>query len=135
MADPNALVIATAAVQAYEFIGMPEGYYPIGEAILYLATAPKSNSVGAIFKAMEQINEEGTGAVPIHLMDSNRDAKGLGHGQGYKYPHNFPNHYTKQQYLPAGVTGDYYQPSEQGYEKKIKDWMSFLRNSSGKNSR
>jgi putative ATPase len=135
LADPNALLVATAAVQAYEFIGMPEGYYPIGEAILYLATAPKSNSVGAIFKAVEKINEEGSGDVPIHLMDSSRDARGLGHGQGYKYPHNFPNHYTPQQYLPFGVTGGFYQPSEQGYEKKIMEWMAFLRNSGSEKSR
>ncbi len=111
---------------------MPEGYYPIAEAILYLATAPKSNSAGAIFKAMEQIRQEGSGSVPIHLMDANRDAKGLGHGQGYLFPHDFKDHYVPQQYLPDGVAGEYYSPSEQGYEKKIKDWMTYLRSQNPK---
>ena len=134
LADPNALQVATAAASAFEFIGLPEGFYPIAEAILYLATAPKSNSAGAIFAAMEQINKEGTGPVPMHLMDSNRDAAGLGHGQGYLYPHNFPNHYIKQQYLPAGVEGKFYTPTDQGYEKKIKEWMDLLRRSDSQES-
>ncbi|HOG21213.1 MAG TPA: AAA family ATPase [Flexilinea sp.] len=130
LADPNALQVAVAAATAFDYIGMPEGYYPIGEAILYLATAPKSNSVGAIFKAMDHINEQGTGQVPLPLMDASRDAKGLGHGQGYLYPHEFPNHYVKQQYLPDGVKTDFYHPGEQGYEKKIKEWMEYLKKNS-----
>ena len=120
LADPQALQIATAAASAFEFIGMPEGYYPISEAVIYLATAPKSNSTMAIFKAINQIKEEGTGLVPIHLMDSTRDAKGLGHGAGYLYPHNFPEHHVPQQYLPDSVAGGFYEPTGQGYEKEIK---------------
>ncbi len=127
LADPRALQIATAAAAAFDYIGMPEGYYPIAEAVIYLATAPKSNSAGAIFKAMDQIKAEGTGAVPIHLMDSSRDAKGLGHGAGYKYPHSFPEHYVPQQYLPDSVSGGFYEPTEQGYEKEIKARMENLR--------
>ncbi len=130
LADPQALQVATAAMTAFEFIGMPEGYYPIGQAILYLATAPKSNSVGAIFKAMEKIEQDGEGDVPLHLMDSSRDAKGLGHGAGYRYPHEYPNHHVSQQYLPSGVEDVFYQPSEQGYERKIKEWMAFLKGKS-----
>ena len=90
LADPNALVVVTAAIQAFEFVGMPEGYYPIAEAILYVATAPKSNSTMAIFDAMNRIQEDGAGSVPVHLMDPSRDAKGFGHGAGYRYPHDFP---------------------------------------------
>jgi putative ATPase len=93
LADPQGLVVASAAAQAFEFIGMPEGIYPIAEATLYLATAPKSNSTGAYFKAAAKRSQHGAGPVPIHLMDSSRDAKGLGHGQGYQYPHSFPGHF------------------------------------------
>lgn len=126
LADPNALVVAASAVQAFEFVGMPEGYYPIAEAILYIATAPKSNSTMALFSAMNQIREEGAGFVPIHLMDASRDAKGFGHGAGYQYPHDFPNHYVEQQYLPDGVGHDFYRPGTLGYEAKIREWIESL---------
>lgn len=126
LADPNALVVVTAAIQAFEFVGMPEGYYPIAEAILYVATAPKSNSTMAIFEAMNRIREDGAGPVPVHLMDSNRDAKGLGHGAGYLYPHDFPNHWVAQQYLPEGVKGDFYRPGSIGYERKAREWVESL---------
>jgi putative ATPase len=120
LADPQALVVATAAATAFEYIGMPEGIYPIAEATLYLATAPKSNSAGAVFRAQKYIDEHGLGAVPTHLMDSNRDSRGLGHGQGYQYPHEFPGHFVAQQYLPRDVQGTiFYKPSDQGYEKQI----------------
>ena len=126
LADPNALVVVTAAIQAFEFVGMPEGYYPIAEAILYVATAPKSNSTMAIFDAMNRIQQDGAGAVPVHLMDPSRDAKGFGHGAGYRYPHDFPNHYVEQQYLPSGVAGGFYRPGQLGYEKKIREWIEGL---------
>lgn len=126
LADPNALVVVTAAIQAFEFVGMPEGYYPIAEAILYVATAPKSNSTMAIFEAMNRIREDGAGPVPVHLMDSNRDAKGLGHGEGYLYPHDFPNHWVAQQYLPDDVKGDFYRPGSIGYERKVREWVESL---------
>ena len=123
MADPRALQIAMAASNAFDYVGMPEGYYPIAEAVLYCATAPKSNSALGIFNAMDQIKKEGAGPVPTHLMDANRDAQALGHGKGYLYPHNFPEHHVKQQYLPKSVDGGFYVPSDQGYEKIIRERM------------
>ncbi|GAP08645.1 MAG TPA: AAA family ATPase [Anaerolinea thermolimosa] len=128
LADPQALVVAAAAAQAFEFVGLPEGVYPIVEATLYLATAPKSNSTGAYFKALELVEKEGAGAVPTHLMDANRDAKGLGHGKGYQYPHQFPGHFIPQQYLPDGLLGTiFYEPSDQGYEAKIAERLAAWR--------
>jgi putative ATPase len=122
LADPQGLSVATSAAYAFEFIGMPEGIFPIAEATLYLATAPKSNSTGAYFEALKLIEGEGAGPVPIHLMDANRDAKGLGHGKGYQYPHNFPEHFIPQQYLPSDVMGKtFYKPSDQGYENEIAE--------------
>ena len=122
LADPMGLVVANAAAQAYEYIGLPEGVYPITEATLYLATAPKSNSAGAYFSALAEIQENGTGPVPVHLMDASRDAKGLGHGQGYDYPHSHEGHWTPQQYLPTTMLGKtFFQPSDQGYEAQVKD--------------
>ena len=94
MADPMGLVVANAAAQAFEYIGLPEGIFPIAEATLYLATAPKSNSAFAYHAALEEIEKNGAGPVPLHLMDANRDAKGLGHGQGYDYPHNHEGDWT-----------------------------------------
>jgi putative ATPase len=129
LADPQGLVVATAAATAFEYIGMPEGIYPIAEATLYLATAPKSNSTGAVFRAQKWIEDHGLGAVPTHLMDANRDSKGLGHGQGYQYPHEFPGHFVAQQYLPVNVQGNiFFKPCDQGYEKQIlerlQQWRS-----------
>jgi putative ATPase len=122
LADPQGLVIANAAAQAFDYIGMPEGIYPIVEATLYLATAPKSNSAGAYYKVLESIQKEGLGPVPVHLMDSSRDAQGLGHGKGYKYPHLFPGHFTPQQYLPTSMLDrHFYEPSDQGYEAQIAE--------------
>ncbi len=94
LADPQALVVANAAANAYEFVGLPEGIFPIVEATLYLSTAPKSNSVMAYFDIVKRMEAEGMGQVPIHLMDSNRDAKGFGHGKGYLYPHSFEGHFV-----------------------------------------
>jgi len=129
LADPQGLIVATAAAQAFEFIGLPEGVYPIAEATLYLATAPKSNSVGAYFKAQQTIKEKGAEIPPIHLMDSSRDARGFGHGQGYLYPHGFPEHFTPQQYLPDNLVGTlYYHPSNQGYESRIAERLEKWRN-------
>ncbi len=122
LADPQGIQVAASAAYAYEYIGMPEGIYPIVEATLYLATAPKSNSAGAFFKARESIEQDGAGAVPTHLMDANRDAKGFGHGKGYQYPHSFPEHFTPQQYLPDNLQGTYfYAPSNEGYEKQAAE--------------
>ena len=121
LGDPLGLVVASAAAQAFDYVGLPEGIYPLVEATLYLATAPKSNSAGAYFKAFQQIEAEGVGEVPQHLKDANRDAKALGHGDGYQYPHSDPEHFLPQQYLPAPLLGTYfYAPSEQGYEAQVK---------------
>jgi len=120
LADPRALQVAMAAAQAFDYIGMPEGYFPIAEATLYLATAPKSNSVGAFFETKKLIEGQGAGTVPIHLMDANRDARGFGHGKGYQYPDMFPDHFAPQQYLPGEMLGKhFYHPSDQGYEQEI----------------
>ena len=125
LADPQGIMVASAAAYAYEYVGLPEGIYPIAEATLYLATAPKSNSVGAFAQARESIEKDGAGAVPIHLMDANRDARGFGHGEGYQYPHEFPGHFTPQQYLPTRLLGtEFYQPSDQGYEAKIAERLA-----------
>jgi putative ATPase len=122
LGDPLGLVVASAAAQAFDYIGLPEGIYPIVEATLYLATAPKSNSAGAYFKAFQLIEEQGITAVPRHLQDANRDAKSLGHGQGYQYPHDNPDHFLPQQYLPRPLLGTYfYNPSSQGYEAQVAE--------------
>ena len=127
LADPHAVQVVSAAAYAFEYIGMPEGIYPIVEATLYLATAPKSNSAGSFFRVKEHIEQHGTDPVPVHLMDANRDAKGFGHGAGYQYPHLFEGHFIPQQYLPKEVLGQYfYSPSDQGYEKgaaeRVEKW-------------
>ncbi len=122
LGDPLGLVVANAAAQAFDYIGLPEGIYPIVEATLYLATAPKSNTAGAYFKAFQLIEQAGITGVPQHLQDANRDAKALGHGQGYQYPHDDPQHFLPQQYLPAPLLGTYfYSPSSQGYEAQVAD--------------
>jgi len=121
-ADPQALVVATSAANALEWVGLPEAQYNLAQAAIYLATAPKSNSTGAYFKALADVEREGKVEVPDHLKDAHRDARGLGHGEGYKYPHAYPGHYVPQQYLPDGLQGRrYYDPSEQGYERVIKE--------------
>jgi putative ATPase len=120
LGDPMGLVVASSAAQAFDYIGMPEGVYPIVEATLYLATAPKSNTATSYFKAFQLIEEQGTGDVPRHLQDSNRDAVALGHGKDYHYPHESPDHFLPQQYLPKSILGTYfYNPSNQGYEAEV----------------
>jgi putative ATPase len=133
MADPMGLVVANAAAQAYEFIGLPEGIFPITEATLYLATAPKSNSAFAYHAARAEIEKNGAGPVPIHLMDASRDAKGLGHGQGYVYPHEHDQHWAPQQYLPSSMVGtQFYHPSDQGYEIQVQDRVQRWRKAQAK---
>lgn len=128
-ADPQALVVAVSAAQAVERVGMPESQIILAQAVSYVASAPKSNSaVKAINKAMEAVKNEKTGAVPPHLMDSHyKGAKGLGHGTGYKYAHNYPKHYVKQQYLPDNLTSrKFYIPSDNGYEKTIQEYFNYI---------
>jgi len=128
LGDPQGLVVANAAAQAFDYIGLPEGIYPIVEATLYLATAPKSNSAGAYFKAFQLIEQEGITGVPKHLQDANRDGHALGHGQGYQYPHESPDHFLPQQYLPRPLLGTYfYKPSAQGYENQVVEHLNIWR--------
>jgi putative ATPase len=125
LGDPMGLVVASAAAQAFDYVGLPEGIYPIVEATLYLATAPKSNTAGAYFKAFQLIEQEGIISVPQHLQDDNRDAKALGHGKDYKYPHEHSEHFLPQQYLPRELLGTYfYQPSTQGYESAVSERLA-----------
>jgi putative ATPase len=112
-------------VATLEYMALPDGVYPIIEATLYLATAPKSNSAGAYFKAVNKVEEEGKVAVPQHLQDGNRDARDLGHGEGYVYLHEQPGHHVGQQYLPTALLGTYfYSPSAEGYEAQVKDRLA-----------
>jgi putative ATPase len=122
MADPNAVRMAASCAQAFDYVGMPEGQFLLAECCLYLSTAPKSNSVLAYFDALRHVQDEATEEVPNPLKDGNRDAKGLGHGKGYLYPHAYREHYVPQQYLPEEMQGTFfYEPSDQGYEKRIAE--------------
>ena len=130
MADPQALVVAAGAAQAVERVGMPEAQIILAQAVIYVATAPKSNSVvTAIGEAMEAVKSEKIMPVPVHLQDKHyKGAEKLGHGAGYQYPHDFPNHYVKQQYLPDNLAERvFYHMSDQGYEKNIREFMDFLK--------
>lgn len=124
MADPQALQIAHAAAYAVDFLGMPEARIPLAEATVYIATAPKSNTIiTGIDSALSAVKKEQSGQVPKHLRDSHYPgAKDLGHGKGYKYPHNYEHGYVKQQYVPDGLQGKtFYEPTNFGYEQKIKE--------------
>jgi putative ATPase len=128
-ADPNALTVAVSAAQAVERIGMPEAQIILSQAVTYVASAPKSNAASeAIFAANEAVRTTKTAPIPVHLQDAHyKGAAKLGHGDGYQYAHNYPNHYVAQQYLPDGLTGRrFYEPTENGYEKRIKEWLEFL---------
>ena len=128
-ADTNALVVATAAAQAVERIGMPESQIILSQAVTYMACAPKSNAAyGAISKAMGVVQSTKTPPVPTHLQDAHYgSAQKLGHGVGYQYVHDYPNHYVKQQYLPDGLTDQvFYEPGDLGYEAQMKAHMRKL---------
>lgn len=133
-ADPNALVVAVSAAQAVERIGMPESQIILSQAAAYVATAPKSNAAYmGIAKAMKTVADTRTMPVPAHLQDRHyKGAEKLGHGLGYKYAHDYSNHYVTQQYLPDGMEGmRFYEPSENGYEKKIREHMEFIKREAG----
>ena len=133
-ADPNALAVAVSAAQAVERIGMPESQIILSQAAAYVATAPKSNAAYmGIAKAMKTVADTRTMPVPAHLQDRHyKGAEKLGHGLGYKYAHDYPNHYVTQQYLPDGMEGmRFYEPSENGYEKKIREHMEFIKREAG----
>lgn len=125
-ADPQALVVAVSAAQAVERVGMPEAQIILAQAASYVACAPKSNSaVAAISEAMQAVQTERISGVPSHLQDAHYGSSAkLGRGTGYLYAHDFPNHYVKQQYLPDELAGrKFYLPSEQGYEKQIREHL------------
>ena len=128
LADPNGIVVVNACAQAFEWVGMPEGQYHLALATLYLATAPKSNSAGAYWGALAQIEEQGSGPVPIYLRDKSDVFHGrlrehyqrtLGEHEGYKYPHAYPGGWVEQRYLPEGVEGGWFRPKAHGYEREI----------------
>ena len=122
LADPHALVVVEAAAAAFERVGLPEGRFHLAQAALYLATAPKSNSTMAFFDALDAVSSERDSAVPTHLKDASRDQEGFGHGEGYLYPHAYRDHWVAQQYLPDALQGKvFYQPSDQGYERTIRE--------------
>lgn len=128
-ADPQALTVAVSAAQAVERVGMPEAQIILSQAVAYLASAPKSNSaVNAIMAAMESVKKIKT-TVPVHLQDAHYGGhEKLGHGIGYKYAHNYPNHYVQQQYLPDEIKeAVFYEMGELGYEKKMKEHMEFIK--------
>ena len=127
-ADPQALQVAVAAAQAVERVGMPEAQIILSQAVLYVATAPKSNSAtNAIFEATQAVKEY-KATVPVHLQDSHyKGAAKLGHGIGYEYAHDFPKHFSRQQYLPDEIKDKvFYRASDNGYEKQIKKHMEWL---------
>ncbi len=129
-ADPNALVVANAAAEAVERLGMPEARIVLAQAAAYVACAPKSNSaIIAIDAAMAAIRNEHTPTIPPHLMDAHyKGAQKLGHGLDYKYAHSYKNHYVKQQYLPDELQGrSFYELSDQGYEKTLKEYQERIR--------
>lgn len=135
LADPQGVLVVDACARAFEWVGMPEGQYHLSLATLYLATAPKSNSAGAYWQALEHIREHGLGPVPLHLADKTYRFQGdlgmqyketLGEHTDYKYPHDCPGHWVEQQYLPDGVKAGWYRPSEQGYEAELGQRMEQL---------
>lgn len=129
-ADPQALVVSVAAAQAVERIGLPEAQIILSQAVTYVASAPKSNAACvAVFEAQDAVRNQKTMPIPVHLQDSHyKGSAKLGHGQGYLYAHDYENHYVDQQYLPDGLVGtEFYRPTENGYEKKIGEHLSFLK--------
>ena len=128
-ADPMALTVAVSAAQAAERIGMPESQIILSQAVTYVACAPKSNAAcNAIFAANEAVKKYRT-TVPVHLQDAHyRGAAKLGHGTGYKYAHDYPNHYVKQQYLPDEIKdARFYEPGDLGYEKTMGEYLKKIR--------
>ncbi|MFR2032689.1 MAG: replication-associated recombination protein A [Agathobacter sp.] len=132
-ADPMAMVVASSAAAAVERVGMPEAQIILSQAVTYMACAPKSNAAyNAISEAMRVVKETKTPPVPAHLQDAHYGAaEKLGHGVGYKYAHDYPNHYVKQQYLPDGLTDQvFYKPSDIGYEAKIQEYFKKIHSGS-----
>lgn len=129
-ANPHALIVASAALMAVEHVGLPEARIPLAQAAVFIATAPKSNSiVKGIDEALKRVEKGPSGEVPSHLRDASYPgAKDLGHGTSYRYPHDYPGHYVDQQYLPSALKSQhFYHPSNEGYEKIIKEYLQGLK--------
>jgi putative ATPase len=138
LADPDGVQVVNACAQAFEWVGMPEGQYHLAMATLYLATAPKSNAVGAYWKALEEVREHGSGPVPTYLRDKTDVFRGalrehyketLGEHEGYKYPHAYPEGWVEQRYLPEGVEAHWFKPKGYGYEKEIIERLEGMKQS------
>ena len=130
MADPTSLLIADAAARAVEFVGLPEAQLNLAQAVVHLSTAPKSNRVTlALTAAMQDVSSPGEGRVPPHLRDAHYSgASSIGHGEGYKYPHNDPRGWVEQKYRPEEVESNiYYEPSPHGFEEQVLERMSELK--------
>ena len=127
--DPWALQVAVAASLTVERVGLPEGQYALAQAASYVATAPKSNACCGYFEALDEVRRSGSLPIPPHLQDAHyKGAEKLGRGTGYKYAHDYPNNYVKQQYLPYELTGrEFYHPSGNGYEVKIREHMARIK--------
>ena len=126
LADPHAISVAIATQQAVSFIGMPEGKFPLAHATIFLATRPKSNSAKlAIDAAINEVDKSGSKPVPMHLRNAvTSDMKKMGYGEGYKYSHNYDNHFVEMLNLPEDLnTKGFYYPSDQGSETKVKKWL------------
>ena len=123
MADPQALQVAVSAMEAFHFVGLPEGCLALAQAAVYLATAPKSNSLYTAYQRVQKdVRESENMPVPLHIRNAPTSLmEELGYGKGYKYPHDYPDHFVEEEYLPENLRGrTYYRPSEQGFEKEIK---------------
>ena len=137
MADPNSLLVADAAARAVEFVGLPEAQLNLAQAVVHLSTAPKSNRVTtALTAAMQDASSPGEGRVPPHLRDAHYSgASGIGHGEGYEYPHNDPSGWVEQTYRPEEVESNvYYEPSEHGFEKQVMERMAKLKKNKESNA-
>lgn len=121
LAAPQAVQVTLACAETFDRVGLPEGRFALAQAALYLATAPKSNSVFAFFDALRSVEQDSDGDVPNHLRDASRDAESFGHGEGYLYPHAYRDHWVAQQYLPTHLQGKmFYEPGDLGYEHSIR---------------
>lgn len=134
MADPQALQVAVSAMQAFHFIGLPEGNLALAEAAVYLATAPKSNALYSAFQGVQKdVRELENLPVPLHIRNAPTSLmEELGYGKGYKYPHDYPEHFVEEEYLPENLRGRiYYRPSEEGFEREIKKRLEYWRKKKG----
>jgi putative ATPase len=130
IADPQALQVAVSAMEAFHFIGLPEGDLALAQAAVYLATAPKSNALYTAFLGIKKdVRELENRPVPLHIRNAPTTLmKDLGYGEDYKYPHDYPDHFVEEDYLPENIKGKtYYHPTEQGFEREIKRRLEFWR--------